>query len=168
MAKSVKQRQAEYRAKRRAQGLCAYPGCDRKPRKYALCPDHREDARERARDRTLMASMYDELLTERDIWRARARAAESDGVPYRWLSDENKLLHLKVSELELTLAAAEQQPGMSYRDLYQENSRLKIKMSELELDLAEANLRKAGYLGEGIPGAERLTPGQPVRVAMVA
>ena len=168
MAKSAKKRQAEYRAKRKAQGLCAYPGCDRKPRKYALCPGHREDAREQGRDRTVMASMYDELLTERDIWWARARAAESDGVPYRWLSDENKLLHLKVSELELTLTAAQQQPSMSYRDLYQENTRLKIKVSELEFDLAVAQQRKAGYLPEGIPESTRLKPGQPVRVGIVA
>ncbi len=146
MAKSAKQRQAEYRAKRKALGLCAYPGCDRKPRKYALCPGHREDAREQARDRTVMASMYDRLLTERDIWRARARAAE----------------------LELTLAPAKQQPSMSYRDLYQENTRLEIKVSELEFDLAVAQQRKAGYLAEGRPGSTRLEQGQPVRVGIVA
>ena len=61
MAKTAKQRQAEYRARRKEQGLCAFPGCNRKPRKYSLCPYHREDAKELARDRTLTASMYDAL-----------------------------------------------------------------------------------------------------------
>ena len=61
-AKTPKQRQAEYRARRKEQGLCAYPGCERKPRKYASCPTHREDARVEAQDRTFMAGMYESLL----------------------------------------------------------------------------------------------------------
>ena len=80
MAKSAKKRQAEYRAKRKAQGLCAYPGCDRKPRKHALCPDHRWEAKERARDRTDMASLYPDLLDEFKFLRERLRIAESNVV----------------------------------------------------------------------------------------
>ena len=80
MAKSAKQRQAEYRARRKAKGLCAYPGCDRKPHKYALCPDHREDAKEQARDPTLMASFYENLLADRDQWQAKATRIESDEI----------------------------------------------------------------------------------------
>ena len=57
MAKSNKARQAEYRDRRRAGGLCITPGCDRKVRKYARCVDCRKDARERARERTLDAGM---------------------------------------------------------------------------------------------------------------
>ena len=97
MAKSAKQRQAEYRARRKARGLCAYPGCDRKPHKYALCTGHREDAKGQARDRTLMASFYENLLADRDQWRARAASIESD---------EIHRLKSRVSHLESDLAAA--------------------------------------------------------------
>ncbi len=48
MGKNAKQRQAEYRAWRKAAGLCAHPGCNRKPRKYSRCPDHRAQASEDA------------------------------------------------------------------------------------------------------------------------
>ena len=62
MAKSAKQRQAEYRERRRVQKLCIEPGCPNKVRKYARCKDHREIAREGQRDRTIMASSYEVLL----------------------------------------------------------------------------------------------------------
>ena len=149
MAKSAKQRQAEYRAKRKTQGLCAYPGCDRKPRKYALCPDHRKDAREQAKDRTFMAAAYEDVLADRDQWRARATEIESAGKNYRDLT-----------EIESA--------GKSYRDLYEENLSLKLTVSELRFDLADANRRKAGYLSEGITGSTRLKPGQRVIVGIVA
>ena len=109
MAKSAKQLQAEYRARRKAQGLCAYPGCDRKPRRYSLCPDHREDAREKARDRTFMAAMYENVLADRDQWRARATEIESAGKSYRDLYEENLSLKLRVSELRFDLAQANRQ-----------------------------------------------------------
>ncbi len=106
MAKSAKQRQAEYRAKRKAQGLCAYPGCDRKPRKYALCPDHRKDAREQARDRTFMAGMYEDAIADRDQWRERATEIDSAGKSYKDLYEEILSLKLRVSELRFDLAQA--------------------------------------------------------------
>ena len=108
MAKSAKQRQAEYRAKRKDQGLCAYPGCDRKPRKYSLCPDHRKDAREQARDRTFMAAMYEDAIADRDRWRAMATEIDSASRSYRDLNEENLWLKLRVSKLELGLAEANQ------------------------------------------------------------
>ena len=106
MAKSAKKRQAEYRAKRKAQGLCAYPGCDRKPRKYALCPGHREDARERARDRTFVAGTYEDALADRDQWRERATKAVEAAKSYRELYEENLDLRFRVETLELDLAEA--------------------------------------------------------------
>ena len=90
MANSAKQRQAEYRAKRKAQGLCAYPGYDRKPRKYSLCPDHREDAKEKARDRTFMAAMYEDMVADRDRWRARATEIDTAGRSYRDVNEEKR------------------------------------------------------------------------------
>ena len=95
MAKSAKKRQAEYRANRKAQRLCAYPGCDRKPRKYALCPGHREDARERARDRTFMEGMYEDALADRDQWRERATKAVEAAKSYRELYEENLELRFR-------------------------------------------------------------------------
>ena len=148
MAKSAKQRQAEYRARRKSLRLCAYPGCDRKPRKYTLCPGHREDARDQARDRTLMAGMYEDALADRDQWRARATALAVNR--YSELSDSPQALKLMVSEL-----------GNA-------NQKLKARVSDLEYELAEANRRKAGYLPEGLPGSIRLRPAEAVRVGIVA
>ena len=64
MAKSAKQRQQEYRARRKEAGLCAYPGCERKPRKYSRCPDHRRDAKEQAADRAIDAARVLDLELE--------------------------------------------------------------------------------------------------------
>ena len=106
MAKLAKQRQAECRAKRKAQGLCAYPGCNRKPRKYALCPGHREDAREQAKDRTFMAAAYENALADRDQWRARATEIDSAGRSYLELVEEYEQLKLRMSHLQFDLAQA--------------------------------------------------------------
>ena len=79
MAKSNKQCQAKHRAKRKEQGLCAWPGCARKPRKYATCPDHRAEMREAGRGRRLDA------VTERDRQASRIEdwlAVELTGAKY--------------------------------------------------------------------------------------
>ena len=65
-AKSNKQRQAEYRARRKEQRLCAWPGCDRKPTKYALCPEHRKASKEAAAERRADAAEKPELEGEID------------------------------------------------------------------------------------------------------
>ena len=99
-AKTPKQRQAEYRARRKQQGLCAYPGCERKPRKYAYCPDHREDAKEQARDRTITAGMYESLLE-------RHHALEHEVLQLRHTVGEQRdyfQLVAKVAEQERELA----------------------------------------------------------------
>jgi hypothetical protein len=44
----------EYRARRRAKGLCIEAGCDRRVRKYARCADCRRNARESAMERNLI------------------------------------------------------------------------------------------------------------------
>ncbi len=64
MAKSNKQRQKEYRGRRREQGLCLYPGCPRRPRKYAYCPDHRKELRDQAEERTLLVGLYENHQAE--------------------------------------------------------------------------------------------------------
>ena len=75
MMKSNKQRQAEYRARRKKAGLCAWPGCERKPHKYTYCPEHRQGERERARERTVMAEAYETMQEDRD--RLAAELAEA-------------------------------------------------------------------------------------------
>ena len=82
MAKSAKQRQLEYRERRKAAGLCAWPGCDRKPRKYALCPDHRADARLEAQVRTGNAN--DLQYTMDQLTEARKRISEVEA-EVKWL-----------------------------------------------------------------------------------
>ena len=104
MAKSAKQRQAEYRAKRKAQGLCAYPGCPRKPRKYALCPDHREEAREAAYDRMEAASREPEL--EAEIYKLRRELDVNERLLNGYLGGE---LADEVAELRHRTAEAEHQ-----------------------------------------------------------
>ena len=64
MAKSAKQRQQEYRARRKECGLCAYPGCPRKPRKYSRCHEHRREAKESAADRAIDAARVPDLELE--------------------------------------------------------------------------------------------------------
>ena len=45
MGKTNSERQAEYRAKRKQAGLCAWAGCSRKPRTGTLCAEHRSPSR---------------------------------------------------------------------------------------------------------------------------
>ena len=151
MAKSAKQRQAEYRARRKEQGLCAWPGCDRKPRKYALCPDHREASREIAQNRTDFASMYPEMKDERDTLRSCMEAMNRE--------------ILRVG------AIAEETAHFRGGVVYEVPSRVAVLVSytqRLEHRLAQANRRKAGYLAEGVVGSERLEAGKWVQVGPVA
>ena len=56
-----------------------------------------------------MAAMYENLLADRDQWRARATEIESAGKSYRDLYEENLSLKLRVSELRFDLAQANRQ-----------------------------------------------------------
>ena len=104
MVKSAKERQAEYRAKRKARGLCAYPGCPRKPRKYALCPDHREEAREAACERMEAAAREPEL--EAEIYKLRRELDVNNRLLNGHLGDD---LADEVKELRHRTAEAEHQ-----------------------------------------------------------
>ena len=75
MAKSAKQRQAEYRARRWANGQCLEAGCPNWVRKYSRCAEHRTIAKE-------------------DRAETRSRAAEAD-----ILLEENKVLRVELVRL---------------------------------------------------------------------
>ena len=64
MAKTAQQRQADYRARRREQGLCLHPGCPVKVRKYARCAEHRREQRELAAENRGTAADLDDALFE--------------------------------------------------------------------------------------------------------
>ena len=49
-----------------------------KPGKYALCPEHREDARLSAEYRTLVANSCDNLLFERERLERRVQDLEAE------------------------------------------------------------------------------------------
>lgn len=69
MAKSAKQRQAEYRARRRANGQCLEAGCPNRVRKYSRCAEHRTIVKEDRAETRSRAAEADILLEENKVLR---------------------------------------------------------------------------------------------------
>ena len=109
MAQTNAQRQASYRAKRKAAGDCIEPGCGNPAAPYTRCETHRLKAKQAAAEGRITKAEHQAVLAERDDLQKRYRelimkhltaVAERDDLQKRY-----RELHWKFVKLEVTLEA---------------------------------------------------------------
>ena len=110
MAQTNAQRQASYRAKRKAAGDCIEPGCGNPAAPYTRCETHRLKAKQAAAEGRITKAEHQAVLAERDdtpetirdelIMKHLTAVAERDELQKRY-----RELHWKFVKLEVTLEA---------------------------------------------------------------
>ena len=107
MAQTNAQRQASYRAKRKAAGDCIEPGCGNPAAPYTRCETHRLKAKQAAAEGRITKAEHQAVLAGRDelrrlsgplITQLRTVVAERDDLQKRY-----RELHTKFVKLEVTL-----------------------------------------------------------------
>ena len=73
MAQTNAQRQASYRAKRKAAGDCIEPGCGNPAAPYTRCETHRLKAKQAAAEGRITKAEHQAVLAERDDLQKRYR-----------------------------------------------------------------------------------------------
>lgn len=109
MAQTNAQRQASYRAKRKAAGQCIKPGCGNPAAPYTRCETHRLKAKQAAAEGRITKAEHQAVMAERDelrrlsgqlLTKHRTVVAERDDLQKRY-----RELHLKFVKLEVNLEA---------------------------------------------------------------
>ena len=99
MAQTNAQRQASYRAKRKAAGDCIEPGCGNPAAPYTRCETHRLKAKQAAAEGRITKTEHQAVLAERDDLQKRYRE-----------------LHWKFLELEVNLEVRQRMFGDPWTD----------------------------------------------------
>ena len=96
MAQTNAQRQASYRAKRKAAGDCIEPGCGNPAAPYTRCETHRLNAKQAAAEGRITKAEHQAVLAERDDFQEQIVALRKE---YKHLREDYETLSKAMTDM---------------------------------------------------------------------